>query len=149
MDALVRLDEVTKRYDGDAAPAVDGVSVQIAPGEAVAVMDPSGSGRSALLNMIAGLDRATTGTVTVAGERIDRHDVRDTWCEALFASWLQPSDAPTAETVAEAVAFAIGHFGIRGCVGRMAQEFGDHPDAAAERMRWVRRLAAETWSAAA
>ena len=72
MDALIRLEEVTKRYDGDAAPAVDGVSLQIAPGEAVAVMGPSGSGKSTLLNMIAGLDRPTSGTVTVAGQRIDR-----------------------------------------------------------------------------
>jgi len=72
MDALIELEEVTKRYDSDAAPAVDGVSLQIAPGEAVAVMGPSGSGKSTLLNMIAGLDRPTSGTVTVAGERIDR-----------------------------------------------------------------------------
>jgi putative ABC transport system ATP-binding protein len=72
MDALIRLDEVTKRYDGDAAPAVDGVSLQIAAGEAVAVMGPSGSGKSTLLNLIAGLDRPTSGTVTVAGQRVDR-----------------------------------------------------------------------------
>ena len=55
-----------------AAPAVDGVSMQITPGESVAVIGPSGSGKSTLLNMIAGLDRPTSGTVTVAGERIDR-----------------------------------------------------------------------------
>ena len=72
MDALIRLEEVTKRYDSDAAPAVDGVSMQIAPGEAVAVMGPSGSGKSTLLNMIAGLDRPASGTVTVTGQRIDR-----------------------------------------------------------------------------
>jgi putative flippase GtrA len=42
MDALIRLDEVTKRYNGDAAPAVAGVSMHITPGEAVAVMAPPG-----------------------------------------------------------------------------------------------------------
>src|SRR5262245_46747646 len=55
MDALKPLDEVTQRYGSDAAPAVDGVSLKIAPGEAVAVMGPPGSGKPALLNMIAGL----------------------------------------------------------------------------------------------
>ena len=72
MDALIRLDQVTKRYDSDAAPAVHGVRMQIASGESVAVMGPSGSGKSTLLNMIAGLDRPTSGTVAVAGERIDQ-----------------------------------------------------------------------------
>jgi hypothetical protein len=33
--------------------------------------------------------------------------------------------------------------GIHGCVSRMAEEFGDHPDAAAERMRWICQVAAE------
>jgi len=65
MDALIRTDEVTKRYDGDAAPAVDGVSLQITPGEAVAVMGPSGSGKPRLLNMNAGLDRAPRVCVLV------------------------------------------------------------------------------------
>jgi len=40
--------------------------------------------------------------------------------------------------VAEAINGTIRQFGIRGCAGRMAQEFGDHPEAAAARMRWVR-----------
>jgi len=72
MDALVRISQVTKRYDSDGQPAVDGVSLVLASGEAVAVMGPSGSGKSTLLNLIAGLDRPTSGTVAVAGERVDQ-----------------------------------------------------------------------------
>jgi putative ABC transport system ATP-binding protein len=72
MDDLVRLSNVTKRYDGQDVAAVDDVSLGVAAGEAVAVMGPSGSGKSTLLNLIAGLDRPTSGTITVAGERIDR-----------------------------------------------------------------------------
>ena len=71
MDALVQINEVTKRYESDGHPAVDAVSLTVAPGEAVAVMGPSGSGKSTLLNLVAGLDRPSSGTVTVAGQRID------------------------------------------------------------------------------
>jgi putative ABC transport system ATP-binding protein len=72
MDALIRLTDVTKRYESDGQPAVDSVRLEVAQGEAVAVMGPSGSGKSTLLNLIAGLDRPTSGTVIVAGERVDR-----------------------------------------------------------------------------
>jgi len=61
-------------------------------------------------------------------------------CQALFSSGLQPSDTPTADIVATAISRAVQQFGAGGCAGRMAQEFGDHPDAAARRMRWVRQL---------
>jgi hypothetical protein len=77
-------------------------------------------------------------TTQPAMTRLNGNDAR---CLALFASGLQPSDAPTAETVAQAINRAIRRLGVRGCVARMAQEFGDHPDAAATRMCWVRQLA--------
>ena len=71
MDALIRLSEVTKRYVAGGPAALDRVSLQVAPGEAVAVMGPSGSGKSTLLNLVAGLDKPTSGTVIVAGQRVD------------------------------------------------------------------------------
>jgi putative ABC transport system ATP-binding protein len=71
MDALIQLTEVTKRYAADGVPALNRISLQVAEGEAVAVMGPSGSGKSTLLNLIAGLDKPSAGTVTVAGQRVD------------------------------------------------------------------------------
>ena len=72
-----------------------------------------------------------------------RLNVTDARCEALFASGLQRSDTPDADMVAEAISHAVRQFGTRGCAGRMAQEFGDHPEMAADRMRWVRQLVGE------
>jgi putative ABC transport system ATP-binding protein len=71
MDPVIKLSEVTKRYGDGTRPAVNLVSLEVSPGEAVAVMGPSGSGKSTLLNLIAGLDRPDSGTVTVAGNRVD------------------------------------------------------------------------------
>jgi hypothetical protein len=56
-----------------------------------------------------------------------RLNVDDSWCEALFASALQRSAAPIAESVAAAISRAVRRLGTRSCVSRMAQEFGDHP----------------------
>ncbi|HEX9355154.1 MAG TPA: ABC transporter ATP-binding protein [Streptosporangiaceae bacterium] len=70
-DALVQISAVTKRYQGHGRAALDGIGLDVGPGEAVAVMGPSGSGKSTLLNLIAGLDKPSSGTITVAGQRVD------------------------------------------------------------------------------
>jgi hypothetical protein len=72
-----------------------------------------------------------------------RLNVNDARCEALFASGLQRSDAQTADAVADTIRRTVRQLGIRGCASRMAQEFGDHPEAALDRMRWVRQLVGE------
>jgi hypothetical protein len=78
-----------------------------------------------------------------------RLNVNDARCEALFASGLQPSDDPTAAEVAEVISRTVREFGSRGCAGRMAQEFGDHPEVAVDRMRWARGLVGDACAAAA
>ncbi len=65
--------------------------------------------------------------------------------DAVFVSALQPSREPSASQVQQAVAVAIRAFGGRGCVERVAQEFGDHPETAVARMRWARRIAGEAF----
>lgn len=66
---------------------------------------------------------------------------------ALFASVLQRSDRPSAGQVRKAVAAARRAHGGRGCAELVAQEFGDHPDAAVERMRWARAVVSEVFTA--
>jgi hypothetical protein len=78
-----------------------------------------------------------------------RLNVNDARCEALFASGLQRSDAPTPEALATVISRTVRQFGVAGCVSRMAQEFGDHPEAAASRMRWIRQLIGEAFAPAA
>jgi hypothetical protein len=64
--------------------------------------------------------------------------IDDLLVEALFASDVQPSDAPTPETVQHAITRTIVRFGTDGCAAQVAAEFGDHPDIAVCRMAWVR-----------
>ena len=68
---MIELQDVSRRYD-DGPPALSSVTLTVQEGEAVAILGPSGSGKSTLLNLVAGLDRPDTGTVTVAGTRVDR-----------------------------------------------------------------------------
>lgn len=65
--------------------------------------------------------------------------------DALFASPLQRSDDPSAGQVRQAVAATVRRLGSRGCAGRVAQEFGEHPELAAARMRWARGVVAEVF----
>ena len=72
-----------------------------------------------------------------------RMHVNEAVCEALFASPLQPSDTLTAELVADAIGSTVRRLSTTGCTSRVAEEFGNHPQEASERMRWIRQLASD------
>jgi putative ABC transport system ATP-binding protein len=74
--AVVQGTGIVRRYgEGDTAvDALRGVSVDIAEGRLTAVMGPSGSGKSTLMHILAGLDKPTSGEVTVAGVEVTALD---------------------------------------------------------------------------
>ncbi len=64
-DVTLALDAGARRVD-----ILKGVSIQVEPGESVAVVGPSGSGKSSLLSVAAGLERATGGSIRMLGEDV-------------------------------------------------------------------------------
>jgi hypothetical protein len=69
--------------------------------------------------------------------------VKDLAAEALFVSYLQPSESPSGTAVQEAITAMILRYGSDGCAAGVAEEFGDHPEIAVQRMMWVHEELAE------
>jgi len=76
---VVTATDISRRYGAGetAVDALRGVSLEIERGKLTAVMGPSGSGKSTLMHILAGLDKPTTGSVTVAGQEITGMDDGD------------------------------------------------------------------------
>lgn len=71
---LVSVRQVQKEYrrGNERIAVLQGVDLDIAPGEFLALMGPSGSGKTTLLNLLGGLDRPSAGSITVGSDRIDQ-----------------------------------------------------------------------------
>ncbi|MET9547460.1 thiol reductant ABC exporter subunit CydD [Streptomyces sp. NPDC006627] len=94
---------VTVRYPGRATDAVSGASFTVAPGETVALVGPSGVGKSTLLNVVLGFVRPTEGRVRVGG--VDLADVSpERWRERI--AWVPQRPHLFAGTIAENVRLA-------------------------------------------
>ncbi len=80
---IVQLRDVTKDYKrgAETVHVLQGLTLDVAPGEFLALMGPSGSGKTTLLNILGGIDRASEGSVTVAGEQLDKMN------ESALARW--------------------------------------------------------------
>ena len=74
-DAYVKLDKVSKIYGTKEVKivAVDEISFEIAKGEFVVIVGPSGAGKTTVLNILGGMDQATSGEVLVDGRNIARY----------------------------------------------------------------------------
>ena len=71
--AVVAADGLVKTYGKGRATrrVLDGADLDVEPGEVVAVLGRSGTGKSTLLHLLGGLDRPQAGRISVAGERVD------------------------------------------------------------------------------
>jgi len=74
MTSVVSFKDVSKQYKRgkESVAVLDHFNLEIAEKDFVAIMGPSGSGKTTLLNLIGGLDRPSSGQITVAGERLDQ-----------------------------------------------------------------------------
>src|SRR3712207_1973243 len=68
---MIEAHELTKRYGG--TTAVHSLSFTIAPGTVTGLLGPNGAGKSTTMRMVMGLDRPTSGTVTVNGKPYRQH----------------------------------------------------------------------------
>ena len=94
--------EVYRFFDqgGERTPVLKGLSLEVAEGEFVCVMGPSGSGKSSLLHILSGLDRPDSGVVTLGGERLHElftrtREIRRGVVEAGQAGTFIPMEAET------------------------------------------------------
>ena len=113
-EPLVEARELYRFYHAgdDETFALRGVSLDVRPGEMVAVVGPSGSGKSTLLNCLAGLDEPDGGHVLVAGRRITRRtetvraEIRARWVGVLLQSGNLLDHLTVAQNVRAAQALA-------------------------------------------
>jgi putative ABC transport system ATP-binding protein len=78
-DPIVSLRDVRRDYalGAERVHALQGVSLDVERGDYVAIVGPSGCGKSTLLNLIGVIDQPTSGTVTIAGKRVDAMSDRE------------------------------------------------------------------------
>ncbi|MFJ9148745.1 thiol reductant ABC exporter subunit CydD [Streptomyces sp. NPDC102270] len=96
-------EQVTVRYPGRSGDAVTDVSFEVAPGETVALVGPSGTGKSTLLNVLLGFVRPAEGRVRIGGTDLAEVDLEE-WRSRI--AWVPQRPQLFAGTIAENVRLA-------------------------------------------
>src|SRR5256885_14841468 len=100
--SAIALSGVTK-VCGGGVPAVDGVDLVVDEGEFVALLGPTGCGKTTVLRIVAGLEAASSGSVLIDGQPVDHLPVRDRHVAMVFQDFaLYPH-----LTVADNIAFPL------------------------------------------
>ena len=115
----IRATDVTKRY-GDLT-AVDGVSLEVSPGEIFGIIGPNGAGKTTFMESLEGLRRPTSGTIDVLGEDPSRPSTR--WRERIGVQ-LQTAALPPKITVNEAMALFASMYSDPADPAQLLNELG-------------------------
>ncbi len=102
--------DLAKRYRAGSVTALDGVSLEIAPGEFFGLLGPNGAGKTTLISILAGLTRASGGSAAVMG-----HDVVTAYRQARRNLGVVPQELVFDPffTVRETLRIQSGYFGLR------------------------------------
>ncbi len=116
----IRLEHVSKRFGG--AVAVDDVTFEVPKGELVALLGPSGGGKSTILRIVAGLEQADSGAVYLGGERVDHRQASERHVGFVFQHYALFRHM----TVAENIAFGLSVQGVPKdeCLARVRELLG-------------------------
>lgn len=108
----IRVENLSYHYP-DGRVALDGVDLNIAPGERVAILGPNGAGKTTLMLHLNGVLSASSGTVEIGGMALNRKNLREIR-RRVGVVFQDPDDQLFMPTVAQDVAFGPANFGVTG-----------------------------------